>query len=70
MVYFITHRAYEKPFPLLARVALLAEHAVVAAPVVLKLLPIRLRIGQTVWVERLGTQVATQEVLFVSESAA
>ena len=70
MIYFITDRAYEKPLPLLARVAFLAEHAVVAAPVVLELLSVRLWIGQTVRVERFSAQVATQEVFFVSESAA
>lgn len=70
MVNFVADGTDKEPLPLLARVALLAEHAVVAAPVVLKLLAVALWVGQAVWVEALTAEVATEEVFFIAKRAA
>jgi len=53
MIDFVANGADEQTLPLLTRVTLLTEHAVVAAPVVLELLTIALWIRQAVRVEAL-----------------
>ena len=70
VVHFIADGTDQQALPLLARMALLTEHAVVAAPVVLELGSTVLRVGQTVRVEALGAQVAGEEVIVVAEGAA
>ena len=67
---FVADGADEEPLPLLAGVALLAEHAVVAAPVVLELLAVALGEGQAVRVEALAAEVAAEEVFFVAKRSA
>ena len=70
MVNFVADGTDEEPLPLLARVALLAEHAVVTAPVVLELLAVTLWVRQAVRVEALAAEVAAEEVFLVAERAA
>ena len=51
---------------------LLTEHAIVAEPLILNLFLLVLElfgVGQAVRVERLSTQIATQEVLLIAEGA-
>lgn len=58
MVNFVADCADQQAFPLLRRVALFAEDAVVAAPVVLEASRILLWLRQAVWVETFAAKVA------------
>ena len=69
MVDFVTDCANEKTLPLLARMTLLTEHAIVTAPGVLEGLSATLRVGKAVWVKALTAEVAAKEVLLVAERA-
>ena len=72
MVCPVADRADQETVPLFTRMALFAEHAVVAEPLVLNLFLLVLElfgVGQAVRVERLSTQIATQEILLISERA-
>jgi hypothetical protein len=69
MIHFVTDRADHKSVPLLGRVALLTEDAVVAPPDILQLVTVLLWIGQTIWMEALSAQITANEVLLVAKSA-
>lgn len=73
MIRLVADGTDEQAVPLLARVALLAEHAVVAEPAILDLLlPVLevLGVRQTVRVERFATEVAAEEVLLIAKGPA
>ena len=62
-----THGAQDEKLPLLGTVTLLTEDIIVAEPVLLDPFGRILWLRQTVRMERLSTQVARQEVVFVAE---
>ena len=67
MVNLVTDSTNEKSLPLLGRVTLLTEHAVIASPVLLKGKSIALWVWKTEWVEAFTAKVAAEEVFFVTK---